>query len=476
MAAIISGSRLTGAAGKRGCLGTVALTGTDQRWLLAGANDDPRLKEALKRFPYQDLVREFWEIVKDVPRPWRGFRWEFAQTTGSDTIEACRKNEVLAIIGAWVEVTLAFDIAGEDADIGVNLMWELSQAFLPYLYGALLANAKYIMVGAGIPRNLAGIVTDLCHHCATDRELTVSLVDNAKGLGYLSSYKIQFDPSKYVEGNPPMIELPTVAPIISSNILIRVVSELLQEYDPKKVAVYAELPDNSGGHHMNPRGAGHGEEVVAVYGERDYGGFERLLEELISQKIPLWIGGDFCNPKGLAEARALGAEVVLGGTVFALSSDSGMRNDYRLTALKLIEDDKFKVEIRKDVSPAGLAFSVANVSGTECDMPHACTIGLLLRFYQLPDEGGALGTRCSAEPMVSFESKGGHLQFGRPTFCLCRRLMSTAGFPAIQGGKEDLGIVTLSGGLRNIEFIRDLISKYGYDYTAGNVIDELGLK
>jgi NAD(P)H-dependent flavin oxidoreductase YrpB (nitropropane dioxygenase family) len=58
----------------------------------------------------------------------------------------------ITMLASFVEVWLARE--GHDKPVGVNLLTKVQMPNLPTLYGAMLAGVGYVLMGAGIPREI----------------------------------------------------------------------------------------------------------------------------------------------------------------------------------------------------------------------------------------------------------------------------------------------------------------------------------
>jgi NAD(P)H-dependent flavin oxidoreductase YrpB (nitropropane dioxygenase family) len=78
-----------------------------------------------------------------------------------------RHQEELLVAANFVEVFLAKE--GHDAPVGINYLEKVQLPTLPSIYGAMLAGVKYVLMGAGIPRAIPGVLDRLAQRPATDR-------------------------------------------------------------------------------------------------------------------------------------------------------------------------------------------------------------------------------------------------------------------------------------------------------------------
>ena len=72
-----------------------------------------------------------------------------------------RAAQELAVLGNFVEVWLAKD--GHDGTVGVNYLEKVQMATPAAAYGAMLAGVDYVLMGAGIPRDIPPLLEPAGH-------------------------------------------------------------------------------------------------------------------------------------------------------------------------------------------------------------------------------------------------------------------------------------------------------------------------
>ena len=122
----------------------------------------------------------------------------------------------LAIAANFVEVFLAKE--GHDGHGGVNYLEKIQLPNLTSMFGAMLAGVDNVLMGAGIPRTIPGILDSLAEWKPV--EMRINVEDADKDDAYFS----RFDPLEWIRSHLPDIELPKLKrpdffPIISSNVL-----------------------------------------------------------------------------------------------------------------------------------------------------------------------------------------------------------------------------------------------------------------
>jgi nitronate monooxygenase len=95
----------------------------------------------------------------------------------------------LTVASSFVEVWLAKQ--GHHGKIGMNLLEKIHLPNLACLYGAMLADVDYIVMGAGIPREIPGALDLLSQHQKAHIKLPV--------VGSQQDIFISFDPREVME-------------------------------------------------------------------------------------------------------------------------------------------------------------------------------------------------------------------------------------------------------------------------------------
>jgi nitronate monooxygenase len=68
----------------------------------------------------------------------------------------------LSVLANFAEVFLAKE--GHKNPVGINLLHKIQFPNLTSLYGAMLAGVDYVLMGAGIPRDIPGILDKFAKH------------------------------------------------------------------------------------------------------------------------------------------------------------------------------------------------------------------------------------------------------------------------------------------------------------------------
>jgi nitronate monooxygenase len=371
-----------------------------------------------------------------------------------------RVREQLTVVSAFVEVWLAKE--GHDGEVGINLLTKVQMPNLASLYGAMLAGVDYVLMGAGIPKEIPGVLDRFAAH----EPATIKF--DVEGLERGDSEHLTFDPRVHSETPPVAIRRPRFLPIIASNSLATM---LAKKANGRIDGFIIEAP-TAGGHNAPPRGEPvFNERGEPVYGERD----EVDLEKMKEHGLPFWVAGGAGSPERLAEALAAGAAGIQVGTLFAYAEESGIEPAVKERVLRQAQDDEIDVITDKRASPTGFPFKVVQIGETVSQpevyqrRERVCDLGYLRTAFK--DERGRVNYRCAAEPVDTFVKKGGALEETVGRKCLCNALFATVGHGQVRdGGEVEKPLVTSGDELRNI---RHFIGSDRAAYTAGEVIDYL---
>ena len=167
----VSGWRLARAVAKTGQLGVVSGTALPlvlTRQLQLG-DPDGDLGRALEQFPDQSAVDRVWNAYsvpggKPPDAPFKG--------VPMPNLHPGQLFLDLAVLAAFTEVFLAKE--GHAGLIGINLLEKIQLPTLPTLYGAMLAGVDYVLMGAGIPRSIPGVLDQLSRHEQAELKIDVA--------------------------------------------------------------------------------------------------------------------------------------------------------------------------------------------------------------------------------------------------------------------------------------------------------------
>ena len=455
----VSNWKLARAVARLGQLGVVSGTALDEVFARRLQNGDPggHMRRGLDRFPFPEMAERIWKryFVKGgrpADKPYR--------TLPKHTVEGPAERRELCIAANFVEVALARE--GHDTAVGINYLEKVQLPHLASLYGALLAGVSHVLMGAGIPLQIPGVLDRLAAHEPAVYALQVTGTEKSHGAS------ASFVPRDYMERDLEPLGRPRFLAIIASNTLA---ITMLKKANGRVDGFVIEGP-TAGGHNAPPRGARQLNEAgEPVYGERD----TVDLEKLRVLGTPFWLAGGYGSPEKLREALAAGAAGIQVGTAFALCEESALREDYKQTILQCIISGKASVFTDPLASPTSFPFKTVPLEGTVADpevyaaRKRVCDLGYLREAYGLPD--GKLGYRCAAEPEAAYLAKGGLQDRTTGRKCLCSALLANIGLEQVRNGAyREPGLVTCGNSLPELaRFLPNGASSY----TAADVIGTL---
>jgi nitronate monooxygenase len=366
----------------------------------------------------------------------------------------------LCIVSNFVEVFLARE--GHENSVGINYLEKIQAAILPCIYGAMLAGVEYIVMGAGIPLKIPGVLDLFAQH--QPAEYNMHVIGAIEG----DDTMMRFHPADYAECVMPPLTRPKFLAIVSSNTLA---TTMVKKANGRVDGLIIEMR-TAGGHNAPPRGRLQLTEAgEPIYGERD----DIDIAKLCDLGVPFWLAGGYGHPEKLREALAQGAAGVQVGTAFEFASESGLRDDYKRELLNKVIAGTAQVFTDPLASPTGFPFKVAQLEGTYSESetyaarPRICNLGFLREAYRTSE--GEIGYRCAAEPLSLYTSKGGHAEDVVGRKCICNGLLANVGFPQLlNGNRVELGIVTAGDDLSTVT---QFLPPGQSHYTALDVIAEL---
>jgi nitronate monooxygenase len=454
MGVAVSSWHLAKTVSTAGQLGVVSGTALDIVLVRRLQQGDPGgdVRRALAAFPNQEVaerIRDLYFVEGGVPEG-RGFA-----TAPMFTVEPKLRSVQLAVLAGFVEVYLAKE--GHDGVVGINFLEKIQLPTPATLYGSLLAGVDVVLVGAGIPRDIPGLIEALTEGRPAELPLHVGGADGDK-------VTMVFDPRQVVP-DPPDLARPVFLAIVASAALATSLARKTAGVD----GFVVEGP-TAGGHNAPPRGPLTLEGGEPVYGPRDEVDLSRIRE----LGLPFWLAGSFATPDMLREAWAQGAAGIQAGTVFAFCRESGMDPAIRTKVLADVRAGTGEIFTDPLASPTGFPFKVVTLedSLSQEDVyvlrDRICDLGYLREVYR--EEDGTLGYRCPAEPVKDFVAKGGAKEDTVGRKCVCNGLMATIGIPQTRRGQTEPPIVTAG---EDVLRLARLLPDDGDGYGAADVISYL---
>ena len=450
----VSGWRLARAvavAGQLGVVSGVALNTLIARRLLLG---DPggHIRRALASFPYADVSEQILDryFVEGGIDPGEPFR-----STPRLSLHPSRRATDLVIAANFVEVFLAKE--GHDGLVGVNYLEKLQMSTPAATYGAMLAGVDYVLVGAGIPAELPGLLDALA--AGHTGEVSVDVL----GAG-AARFTVAVRPEP-ISGGKVELHRPKFLAIVASHVLA---SYLARDARTRPDGFVVEGPV-AGGHNAPPRGPpSFDEEGQPVYGPRDVVD----LENMAVLGLPYWLAGAYASPELLAQARKVGAAGIQVGSAFALCEESGFDASLKRALIEGALSGTLHIRTDPLASPTGFPFKVADLPGTVAvpevyaQRQRVCDEFLLQVPYSKPS--GEIGYRCPAEPLSAYMRKGGKMEDTVGRCCLCNGLIAAIGLgQRRRDGAMEPPFVTIG---QDLSFLPRLVGAGRDTYRAADVV------
>ena len=457
MGAGVSNWQLARAVSLTGQLGVVSGTALDtivSRRLQLG---DPggHMQRAMRHFPDAGMVdriltQYYRPADSSGPRPFKN--------PPMILLEADQQTRELTVVANFAEVFLAKE--GHDNPVGTNLLEKVQLPNLYALYGAMLAGVDYVIMGAGIPREIPGVLDLLADHQSVSLKIAVGAINGNR-------FQASFDPKDFIHKELPPLKRPKFLSIVSSVLLATMMA---RKANGKVDGFVVELPE-AGGHNAPPRG----KLVLNDQGEPVYGDRDAIeLEKIKALGLPFWLAGCWGTPEKLQEALSLGAKGIQIGTALAFSEESGFADAVKKLTIENIQKGTASVFTDPSASPTGFPFKVLSLDGSLSEevaygeRPRVCDLGFLRHLYEKAD--GKIGYRCPAEPEAVFMKKGGNPDDMKGKKCLCNALLANIGLGQVRkSGYIENNLVTSGDGIMTIcRFLKDRTS-----YKTEDVINWL---
>jgi nitronate monooxygenase len=455
----VSNWRLARTVSRLGQLGVVSGTALDVILARRLQDGDPggHMARAFARFPVQGVAQRVWDLhyIRGGRKAGQPYR-----PVPLVTHRPSQTQVELLVLANFAEVCLAKE--GHDGPVGVNYLQKIQLHTLPSLFGAMLAGVDYVLMGAGIPMAIPGLLDQLSRGEAV--EMRIDVEGTAPG----EDMACQFDPTAFCGAPAPQLKRPAFLGIISSNVLALA---LARKASGRVDGFVVEGP-TAGGHNAPPRGAGQtNDRGEPVYGPRDVPD----LEKIRALGLPFWLAGSYATPEKLAEALQLGAAGVQVGTAFAFCDESGIDARLKLEVLSAVKAGTIDVFTDPLASPTGFPFKVARIEGTLAEpevygaRERVCDLGYLRRPYWKID--GSIGFRCPGEPESQYVAKGGDAADTVGRMCVCNGLLSTISLGQVHpDGYLEPALLTAGDDLAGIgRFLRS--DRTGY--SAADVVRQL---
>ncbi len=420
MGVAVSGWRLASTVSQAGQLGVVSGTALDSVLARRLQDGDPggELRRAIAAFPYSEVAEEALDrfFLPEGRAPNRPYRMLPMFRNGAPGFA-----EQFLALANFVEVYLAKE--GHTGLVGINHLTKIQAPTLPSLYGAMLAGVDYVLMGAGIPMEVPGILDRLSEGKDVSMRLDVSGDDRD------NPTMLHFDPASLGATGGLKTSRPRFLPIISATSL----ATAMTRRATGSIEGFIIEGWTAGGHNAPPRGkASFNDRGEPTYGPRDAVDLKAIAE----LGLPFWLAGGQGTPQGLREAQEAGAAGIQVGTLFAFCDESGLRQDLREQTISLANDGTADVYTDPKASPTGFPFKVVRLEDslseedTYAERHRVCDLGYLR--VAVRDSDGRLAFRCPAEPQDQYVAKAGDAEDSEGRKCLCNALMANIGLAQVR--------------------------------------------
>ncbi len=436
--------------GELGVVSGTALDGVVARRLQDG-DEGGHIRRALRHFPSPAMADRILQAYY-LPEGRQGKPYRPHPTM---SIDPGRNAIELALVGNFAEVWLAKE--GHDGVIGINLLEKVQTSTLTATLGAMLADVDYVIMGAGIPKEMPQLLTDFA--AARPGHYTIDVHNATK------TYRATLDPVAVLGDELPVLNRPDFLAIVSLHVL----ASYLNRNDQIRPDGFIVEGPKAGGHSAAPRG----KMVLDQSGEPVYGPKDDAdIRAMVEIGLPFWLAGTYGTADKVREAIDLGAQGVQAGTVFALCTDSGLKPSLRDAMLSRLRTGSLTVKNDPLASPTGFPFKVAQVPGTQSEdavyeaRERICDLGYLRQPVERGD--GSVQMRCASEPVHMFVKKGGDAAETDGRKCLCNALMANIGLgQSRKNGYVEQPALTLGQDLTGPD---QLIREHPQGWTARDAV------
>jgi len=456
----VSGWNLARSVSLCGQLGVVSGTALDAVLVRRLQEGDPggHMRRALAAFPFpgvsERIVRKYYR-EEGTPA---GKPYIAKPLVGQ---ERSHYLDELLVAANFAEVWLAKE--GHEHRVGINFLHKIQAPLLPSIFGAMLAGVDVVLVGAGIPLDISGILDGLAAGNPVEMKLDV------KGASAGTAHKLTFDPSLISGTQNYRVPRPLFFPIVASNTLAALMVSKCGDGVDGLVVEGA----TAGGHNAPPRGPKkYTDSGEPLYGARD----EVNTDALKDLGVPFWMAGSYGSPERLSAALEAGATGIQVGTLFALSDESGLRPDLKKQIITQSLQNELSVYTDAVASPTGFPFKVVtSVEDTIADpeqyanRSRVCDLGYLREAFETQD--GRLDWRCPADDVKRYVAAGGQAEQTEGRLCLCNGLMATIGLGQVRkDGSAELPLLT---GGDDVSGVPHLVADGAASYPSTRVISWL---
>lgn len=448
---------LANAVARQGQMGVVSGTALNSVIVrrLQNGDEGGHIRRAMAAFPWPEMAKRVLDayFIEGGKAPDASFKLPVMLN-----IRMKRQAIELLILSNFVEVYLAKE--GHNGCVGINFLEKIQLPNLPSFYGAMLAGVSFVLMGAGIPLAIPGILDGLSQW--EEVELRINVDENTEK----ETFVHRFDPKSYAGEKRPDLKRPKFLAIISSDILAKTFVRRATGYTDGFIVENS----TAGGHNAPPRKVDRSLPPPEEYGEKDVANLANMRE--IGR--PFWLAGGFGSPEGLKCALEEGAQGIQLGTIFAYCGESGIREDIKRDVIDKYFRGELSVKTDFRASPTGFPFKTITLdnSVTAPEVGKArgriCDMGYLRTPYVVGK--GKLGYRCASEPIDQYVQKGGKEEHTVGRHCLCNGLLATIGLGQTRKGITEPPIIT-SGD--DFSFLDRIMNGTESSYSVTDVLQYL---
>ena len=369
------------------------------------------------------------------------------------SVSAARQR--ITVLANFVEVWLAKE--GHSGPVGINLLTKVQLPNLASLYGAMLAGVDYVIMGAGIPREIPAVLDAFAQHRPARLRFDIE-----GDKGDASEY-LELDPAEHWAPDAPLARPRFIGVVSAATLAMTLARKATGVVD----GFIVEGP-TAGGHNAPPRGQARlNDRGEPLYGERDVVD----LADMRAIGAPFWLAGGMGSPESLPYALSEGATGIQVGTLFAYTDESGIAPSIKRGVLDAVRRGAVSVKTDPRASPTGFPFKVVSyadvVGAPRPERTRNCDLGYLRVAARTPQ---GLVYRCAAEPVDTYIAKGGDAEQTVGRQCLCNGLTATIGLAQSRdSGIEEPPLVTSGDALLSLDrFLGGRTS-----YRAIDVLDYL---
>ena len=183
-------------------------------------------------------------------------------------------------MGNFTEVWLAKE--AQSGLVGINMLEKVQTANASAILGAMLADVDYVIMGAGVPREIPRLLTE--YAAGRTGHLTIDVV------GATRVHRAALDPVMYLGAELPKLRRPRFLAIVSLHVLA---TYLNKDPEIRPDGFVVEGP-RAGGHSAPPRGKLTLDEAgEPIYGPKD----DADLEKVAALGVPFWLAGAYASPR-----------------------------------------------------------------------------------------------------------------------------------------------------------------------------------